>query len=101
MSNSSDVSIGPEEVRRIAKLARLTIADGDVECMASDMSKILHYVHKLSELDTAQVEPTAHAVELPTKLRDDVVVAGLPVEVGLRDAPERLGDGFGVPKIIE
>ncbi len=89
------------EVRRIASLARLDLGDDELPALAQDLAAILSYVDKLKELDTSDVEPTTHAVELATRLRDDVVGPGLPVELGLANAPERIGDGFGVPKIIE
>ena len=94
-------AIGQEEVLRIAKLARLELEESEVEGLARDLGSILNYVHKLDELDTDGVEATTHAVELKTALREDKMEPGLDVELGLRQAPERLGDGFGVPKIIE
>ena len=99
-----------EQTRHIAALARLGLADGEIEGLTADLRAIVGYVEKLNELDTSLVPPTTHAVELTpvevasgrdTKLRDDVVVDGLPVEQGLALAPERIGDGFGVPKIVE
>jgi aspartyl-tRNA(Asn)/glutamyl-tRNA(Gln) amidotransferase subunit C len=89
------------EVRRVAKLARLTLSDAEAERLTGDMAKILTYVKKLDECDTANVVATSHAVELPVKLRQDVVTPGLPIDKVLANAPERIGDGFGVPKIIE
>ena len=94
-------AIDQKEVLRIAKLARLELEENEVEGLARDLGSILHYVHKLDELDTEGVEATTHAVELKTALREDKMQPGLDVELGLRQAPERLGDGFGVPKIIE
>ena len=69
--------------------------------MTTDLLNILKHVETLNELDTTNVPPTSHAVDLPSRLRDDEVGDHLPVDIGLRDAPERIGDGFGVPKIIE
>ena len=94
-------AIDNEEVLRIAKLARLELEDNEVEGLARDLGSILQYVHKLDELDTEGVEATTHAVELKTALREDKKEPSLDVELGLRQAPERVGDGFGVPKIIE
>ena len=94
-------TIDAAEVMRIATLARLELEENEVEMLARDLGSILSYVHKLDELDTTGVEATTHAVELTTTLREDKSEPGLDVELGLRQAPERLGDGFGVPKIIE
>ena len=97
----ADEVIGFEETRHVAKLARIELTDDELHGLTRDLGSILTYVKKLDELDTTSVEPTTHAVELQTKLRDDTSSEGLDVELGLRGAPERLGDGFGVPKIIE
>lgn len=93
--------IDDDRVRYVAKLARLSLSDDEVRGLAKDLSSILDWVKKLDELDTSDVEVTSHAVDLPTRLRDDVERPSLPVEQALRNAPERLGDGFGVPKILE
>jgi aspartyl-tRNA(Asn)/glutamyl-tRNA(Gln) amidotransferase subunit C len=98
---SHEASIEEKDVRHVARLARLTLSDDEVQTLARDLGDILKYVRKLEELDTSEVLPTAHAVELPTRLREDTVGLGLSLELGLRDAPERVGDGFGVPKIID
>ncbi len=93
--------IDDDRVRYVAKLARLSLSEDEVRGLAKDLSSILDWVKKLDELDTSAVETTAHAVELPTKVRPDEVVPSLAPERALANAPERLGDGFGVPKIIE
>jgi aspartyl-tRNA(Asn)/glutamyl-tRNA(Gln) amidotransferase subunit C len=90
-----------QEVRRVAKLARLTLTDAEAERLTGDMAKILTYVKKLDECDTTNVVATSHAVPLPVKLRQDDVASGLPIDKVFANAPERIGDGFGVPKIIE
>ena len=97
---NSDV-IDRERVLHVARLARLQLSDDEVAGMTRDLSAILTYVKQLEELDTASVEPTTHAVELHTHLRDDVPKPGLSTDAGLSNAPERIDDGFGVPKIIE
>lgn len=93
--------IDEKAVEKIARLARLKLEADEIKTLTVDIEKILTYVDQLNELDTDDVEPTSHAVELPTKYRKDTVGDELPVEKALANAPERLGDGFGVPKIIE
>ena len=93
--------IDAREVRRMAALARLTVDDAEVVSLTRDLAEMLTYVDKLKELEVDQVRPTTHAVDLPTRLRDDDVVPGLSVADGMRNAPERIADSFGVPKIIE
>jgi aspartyl-tRNA(Asn)/glutamyl-tRNA(Gln) amidotransferase subunit C len=93
--------ISLQEVQRVAKLSRLTLTRDEEKRFAGDMGAILEHVVKLKELSVDDVPPTAHAVDLPTLLRDDVVHEGLDIDRALQNAPERIGDGFGVPKIIE
>ena len=93
--------IDRERVQQIATLARLHLAEAELDSLTVDLGRILEYVDKLNELDTSAVEPTTHAIELPTHYRPDEPRAGLSTEAALGGAPERIGDGFGVPKIIE
>ena len=90
-----------KDVLTIAKLARLAVSDAEAYALSRDLASILTYVEKLSALDVTQVPATTHAVELATLLRADEPAPSLSTDLALRDAPERLGDGFGVPKIIE
>ncbi|MBI5511249.1 MAG: Asp-tRNA(Asn)/Glu-tRNA(Gln) amidotransferase subunit GatC [Deltaproteobacteria bacterium] len=89
------------EVLRIAALARLVLSDAEAEAMTPELAEILAHVAKLEEVDVTGVEATAHAVGFATPLRDDVSRPGLDLERALANAPERIGDGFGVPKILE
>jgi len=98
---SKDPVISEEDVRHVARLARLQLVDDEVRSMALDLRSILGYVQKLDELDTCGVEPTFHAVQMQPCFREDSVVEGLPADESLEGAPERIGDGFGVPKIID
>ena len=69
--------------------------------MAATLDAILTYIDKLAELDTADVEPTAHVLALAMSWRDDAVVNEPATEDLLANAPARDGDFFKVPKIIE
>lgn len=89
------------EVERIAKLARLELTPAQKEQVAIDFDRILDHVDALQQVQTDGVLPTQHAVLVPMALRDDDIQPSLDVAQALFNAPERLGDGFGVPKIIE
>jgi aspartyl-tRNA(Asn)/glutamyl-tRNA(Gln) amidotransferase subunit C len=89
------------DVERIADLARLSVADAEAERLAGELEAILVYAEQLASLDTSEVPPTSHPLELPTPLRDDVPEAPLDPEVALANAPEREGSAFVVPKVIE
>ena len=90
----------PEDVRHVAKLARLALPQDKLEQLAPQLSSILHYVEKLSQVDMSGVEPMAHALPVSNVLRPDVAEPGLPLDDVLRNAPETDGPFFKVPKII-
>ena len=86
-----------DQVLHVARLARLALSDEELDRMAAELSKVLDHIEKIGELDLAGVAPTSHVVDVVNALRADEPVPCLPVEVALAAAPERVGDGFGVP----
>jgi len=90
-----------QEVVHIAELARLGLTDEEIELFREQLSAILEYAAALQRLDTAAIEPTAHAVEVRNVMRPDVVQPSLPVEDVLANAPSRRDDYFCVPPVIE
>jgi aspartyl-tRNA(Asn)/glutamyl-tRNA(Gln) amidotransferase subunit C len=90
-----------DEVEKVAALARLSLGDEAAERMASELDQILEYAWSLSQVDTSDVEPTAHAIPLPTPLREDRAAPPLDPELAVANAPEREGSAFVVPKVIE
>ena len=90
-----------EEVQHVARLARLHLSDDELERMRVQLDAILAYIDKLKELDVEGVEPTSHAVPLVDVMRDDVNTPCLPQEAALANAPDRAGEFFRVPRIIE
>jgi aspartyl-tRNA(Asn)/glutamyl-tRNA(Gln) amidotransferase subunit C len=95
------VKISPEEIRHVAMLARLELAPGEEDAMATTLDAILTYMEKLDELDTTEVEPTAHIIDIATPWREDRVTNAPDTDALLRNAPARDDDFFRVPKIIE
>ncbi|MDI3518239.1 MAG: aspartyl-tRNA(Asn)/glutamyl-tRNA(Gln) amidotransferase subunit [Caldanaerobacter sp.] len=95
------MAISKSEVEYIAKLARLKFTEEEIEAMAQELSKILDYVNKLNELDTENVEPTAHIVPIHNVFREDEVKPSMPREKVLMNAPYKEQGCFKVPKIIE
>ena len=93
--------ISREEVQHVARLARLHLSDDEVERMRQQLDAILAYIDKLRELDVEGVDPTAHAVPLVNVMRDDALVPPLSQEAALANAPDRAGEFFRVPRIIE
>lgn len=92
--------ISKEEVLKIANLARLDLSPAEIEKYTTQLSAILDYVQKLNELPIEGIEPTAHAVLVPTPFRADEVVPDQSQEKSLENAPEREGDFFKVPRVI-
>jgi len=94
-------NITPEDVRHVARLARLELSEAELERMRAEMDAILAYMDKLRSLDTTGVEPTSHAVPLRNVMRDDEPRPSFPRDDMLANAPDRAGDFFRVPRIIE
>jgi aspartyl-tRNA(Asn)/glutamyl-tRNA(Gln) amidotransferase subunit C len=93
--------LSTEVVRRIAMLARLELGEQDEAAVTEQLDHILQHFAQLAELDTENVAPTAHVVEMAEAYRDDVVTNPPAAEELRVNAPARDGDFFKVPKIIE
>jgi aspartyl-tRNA(Asn)/glutamyl-tRNA(Gln) amidotransferase subunit C len=89
------------DVEHVARLARLELSGAEKERMRAELSGILAYVDKLLALDVAGVEPTSHAVLLTNVMRDDIPEPSFPQDEMLANAPDRHGDLFRVPRILE
>lgn len=92
--------ISREEVRHVAALARLELSEAQETLMTEQMNNILSYMDKLNELDTADICPTTHAIQLQNVFRPDEAVPSLERDLALANAPETDGVSFLVPKII-
>ena len=93
--------ISAKDVEHVARLARLDLSAAEKERMGRELDGILTYIDKLRALDTTGVKPTSHAVPVTNVMRDDVPYPSLPQSEALANAPDRQGDLFRVPKIIE
>lgn len=96
-----DFSLGKEEVKHIAHLARLRVSDEEVALYASQLTDILRYVTQLNKLDTSDVQPTSHALPVTNVFRDDVPGSTLTPEQALSNAPKSSNDCFQVPKVLD
>jgi aspartyl-tRNA(Asn)/glutamyl-tRNA(Gln) amidotransferase subunit C len=94
------MKITAQEVQKVAELARLDIDDDQVEPLADQLAAILDYMDKLSEVDTSDIKPTAHAIELTNAFREDDVHEHLDRDKGLANAPQKEEGSFVVPKVI-
>jgi aspartyl-tRNA(Asn)/glutamyl-tRNA(Gln) amidotransferase subunit C len=93
--------IDERQVKAVAKLSRLDLTDAEVEVFSRQLSAILEYVEKLNELDTTNVEPLAHCLPISNVFREDQIKESLGVEKTLANAPQRDGEFFKVPKILD
>jgi len=90
-----------QDVEHVARLSRLALTDQEKERMRRELDGILSYIDKLRALDTAGVPPTSHAVPMTNVMREDEPRPSLSQDEMLANAPERSGEFFRVPKIIE
>ncbi len=95
------MSLDPATIRRIAALARIRVAEEDVPRLMEEMNGILGWIEQLNEVDVEGIEPLAGAALRALPMRDDVVTDGGIVEQVLANAPERIGDFYVVPKVVE
>lgn len=95
------MKITRQEVEHVAKLARLELSEQEKEKLTDQMSNILTYVEKLNELDTKDVAPTSHILDISNVIRDDKPGVSLPQERALANAPEKAAGHYKVPRIIE
>lgn len=78
----------PDDVRRVARLTRIAMTDQEVETLRAQLAKVLDHFQSLREIDTSGVEPTGHATETASVMRDDETRPSLPREAVLHNAPE-------------
>jgi aspartyl-tRNA(Asn)/glutamyl-tRNA(Gln) amidotransferase subunit C len=92
--------ISLDDVKHVARLARLWLDEPHLLRLAGQLEPIFHYVNKMSSVDVANVEPMAHALPLHNVLREDVIEPSLPLEKVLANAPATDGPFFKVPKVL-
>ena len=90
-----------EDVKKVARLARLELGDADLAQVAKQLTAILDYVDQLKRLDTTGVEPLAHPLPVQNAFRPDEPAPSLTPDEALKNAPVRHGDYFGVPAVFD
>jgi aspartyl-tRNA(Asn)/glutamyl-tRNA(Gln) amidotransferase subunit C len=89
-----------DEVEKVSLLARLKLTEEELDRMTAQLGQIVDYVHQLAELDTEEVEPMVHAVELTNVFRPDEVRPSLPRAEALANAPKRDEECYLVPAVL-
>ena len=95
------MSVDADQVRHVARLARLALGEEEIGRMVPELNNILKWVEQLEEVDTSGVEPLTAVIENKLRLRDDVVDDGNCREDILKNAPDAQHGFFAVPKVIE
>ena len=95
------MSVDATTVRKIAKLARIAVSDGEVEAMVPELNNILGWIEQLGEVDTDGVAPLAAVIPNQLRLREDIVTDGNRRDEVLANAPQAEHGFFAVPKVIE
>ncbi len=95
------MAINKETVRYVAHLARIDLKPKELEKLSQQLQDILDFIDKLKKLNIEDVNPTSHILPINNILRDDVPAKSLSPGQALGNAPQRQGNFFEVPKVIE
>ncbi|MBP1930093.1 Asp-tRNA(Asn)/Glu-tRNA(Gln) amidotransferase subunit GatC [Ammoniphilus resinae] len=93
--------ISRDQVAHIANLARLNLTAEEAEQYTTQMNAIFSFFEKLNELDTEQIEPTSHVMEVYNVIREDDERPSIDREVALRNAPDEEDGQFKVPAVMD
>ncbi|MFN3396097.1 MAG: Asp-tRNA(Asn)/Glu-tRNA(Gln) amidotransferase subunit GatC [Thermodesulfovibrionales bacterium] len=89
------------EIGHVALLARLALTEEEERRFGDQLNTILEYIGKLNELDTSEIPPTSHVLEIQNVMREDIVRPSISKEKALSNAPDKTEDFYRVPKIID
>lgn len=95
------MEIKKETVQHVAHLARIDLKDNELEKMAHQLKDILDFIDKLKTLKVENISPTSHILPINTVLREDKSAESLSIDKTLSNAPQKKGNFFVVPKVIE
>ena len=95
------MALDHDTVRRIAALARIRMEEPEIETLVGELNAIFGWIEQLNEVDVTGVDPLTGAAHLALAMRDDVVTDGSYPDRILFNAPDRNGDFFAVPKVVE
>ena len=95
------MSVNTQQVRHIAKLARIAMSDAEVAAMVPELNNILGWIEQLGEVDTDGIEPLTAVIDQKLRLRVDAVTDGDCRDAVLANAPAAEHGFFAVPKVIE
>ena len=95
------MALTPDQVRWVAHLARLDLTENELATITRQLDSVLNYVNQLQAVPTEGVEPLAHPLPITNVFREDEPSPSLPVDAALANAPDRKGDFYGVPAVLD
>lgn len=101
VSKVNHMTITKDTIRKISNLAKISIADQEVEKLESELSSIIRWVEALNEVDTENIEPMSNSLTNTLRMRADLVTDGNKVSDILSNSPVDDENFFVVPKVIE
>ncbi|WP_070120943.1 Asp-tRNA(Asn)/Glu-tRNA(Gln) amidotransferase subunit GatC [Bacillus marinisedimentorum] len=93
--------IDKDQVKHVAHLARLSITEDEAEVFTKQLDNIISFAEQLNELDTTDVEPTTHVLDMKNVLREDNARKWLTQEEALLNAPDKQDGQVKVPSVLE
>ena len=93
--------IDKNQVKKVAKLSRISLDDSKLESLSKDLVSILNFVEQLNKLDTNEIKPLTSIIDKSLDSRDDIVSDGQIKDQILKNSPEKNEDFFIVPKVVD
>ena len=93
--------IDKNQVKKVAKLSRISLDDSKLESLSKDLVSILNFVEQLNKLDTNEIKPLTSIIDKSLDTRDDTVKDGQIKDQILKNSPEKNEDFFIVPKVVD
>ena len=94
------MSLSRADVEKVSLLGRLFLSESELDTMTTQLGRVVGYVEQLNEVKTDAVQPMAHALDMHNVFRDDVLVASLPRDTALSNAPKRDSECYRVPAVL-
>ncbi|MBM3245899.1 MAG: Asp-tRNA(Asn)/Glu-tRNA(Gln) amidotransferase subunit GatC [Candidatus Omnitrophica bacterium] len=95
------MAIDKQTVKYIAHLARIELEPSELEKLSLQLQDILGFIDKLKKIEVKDISPTSHILAISNVLREDKPKESLPIDKAMENAPQRQGNFFVVPKVIE
>ena len=95
------MSIDKNQVKKVAKLSRISLEDSKLESLSTDLASILNFVEQLNKLDTKKTEPLTSIVNKSLEARKDIINDGKIKNQILKNSPDKNEEFFIVPKVVE